>query len=524
MSDIHPPNGTRLRVFWVGEKRWFRGVVKKSTREDGSCIHHIQYEDGDSKWHNLAQEIWLELPGGKASATPKPPPAATSGAKRPAASSSSDAADSSPSAKKKVGGSSGAAVRGASPPAKGTKAPKAAAAPKPKPPTGPKPKPPKGPLPPSAFGKPPTELPPLIAVDPTKVDVFPCGVIRVRDAVPHAERQRLWDAVVCGGFDYREVVSSQGQNRNGANMWYTQAAGAPDILLHFNYYEPPVAEQPPPMSLLCAADAVFKAATRLDIAQHALEPRTGDDGEADDEASSTHGAGSSDEAGGGHAEADGASGASGSGRTGAGGASGEGGGEAEGGAGGRAGGEGGGEALKPRKEKKEKEQWVDEAAADAATLAENVAKKAAEEMRALLWPRKPNFRSVLAIGYRPTDSFRWHTDLAGEDGWVCSISVGATAVFEYLPTPSPSALRRARARAEGEEVVRVEVGSGDALLFHGGLLAHRLSAVEPQPDAAQLAGCHMEPYVRLNLQVRVFGSGLDYGLHELLERGFDYVN
>ena len=58
-----------------------------------------------------------------------------------------------------------------------------------------------------------------------------------------------------------------------------------------------------------------------------------------------------------------------------------------------------------------------------------------------------NARQVLAIGYRPSDSFRWHTDLAGEDGWVCSLSVGATAVFEYLPTAAPSALRRARAIA-----------------------------------------------------------------------------
>ena len=48
--------------------------------------------------------------------------------------------------------------------------------------------------------------------------------------------------------------------------------------------------------------------------------------------------------------------------------------------------------------------------------------QAKDEERRLLWPRQPNFRSVLAIGYKPTDSFRWHTDLAGEDGWVCLIS------------------------------------------------------------------------------------------------------
>lgn len=106
---------------------------------------------------------------------------------------------------------------------------------------------------------------------------------------------------------------------------------------------------------------------------------------------------------------------------------------------------------------------------------------------------------------------------------MCSLSVGATAIFEYLPTAAPSALRRARAIAGGEQVVQVEIGSGDAVLFHGGLLAHRLSSVDPEPAAAQLAGCHMGPYVRLNLQVRVFGSGLDLGLQDLLARGWDYV-
>ena len=509
-SDIHPDKGTRLRVFWVGEKRWFRGAVTKTTIEDGNRIHQILYEDGDSKWHNLADELWLELPvsakdatskgKGKESAAAKPSSkassaasgASNSAAKRPAASSSSDAAEPSPPPKKKAAAPS-AAKRAPSPPAKGPKQPKRSV--------------PAGPLPPDFFGQMPEGLPPLIGVDPSKVDVFPCGVIRVRDAVPLAERQRLWDAVVCGGFDFRDVAASNGQNRNGANMWYTQAAGAPDILLHFNYYEPPVNEQPPPMALLCAADAVFHAATKLEAAHHALEPaEAGEaggevDGEETDEhaasndGASTHGAASSDDAGATGAAADAADASD----------------VTDG-------------KKPPRKSKKIKEPWVDEAAADAATLAENVAKKEAAEMKALLWPRKPNFRSVLAIGYRPTDTFRWHTDLAGEDGWVCSISVGATAVFEYLPTPAPSALRRARAYSDGEGVVKVEVGSGDALLFHGGLLAHRLSAVEPQPDAAKLAGCHMAPYVRLNLQVRVFGADADTGLHELLERGFRYVH
>ena len=77
--------------------------------------------------------------------------------------------------------------------------------------------------------------------------------------------------------------------------------------------------------------------------------------------------------------------------------------------------------------------------------------------------------------------------------------------------------------------VRVEVGSGDCLLFSGGLLPHRVCHVEPADDE-QLAAANptsllgqMAPYVRLNMQVRVYGAGEAYGLTELLKRGYDYV-
>ena len=93
--------------------------------------------------------------------------------------------------------------------------------------------------------------------------------------------------------------------------------------------------------------------------------------------------------------------------------------------------------------------------------------------------------------------------MAGDDGWVCSISVGAAAVFEYLPLAAPSALRRARALAN-EEVIRVELASGDAVLFNGGLLPHRVVSVAPtagQPATSAIMN-HMAPYVRLNMQVK----------------------
>jgi hypothetical protein len=150
-------------------------------------------------------------------------------------------------------------------------------------------------------------------------------------------------------------------------------------------------------------------------------------------------------------------------------------------------------------------------------------RQAEEDSRRLLWPRRPNFRSVLAIGYRGSDSFKWHTDLAGDEGWVCSISVGAKAIFEYLPTAAPSALRRARAKAQ-EDTVRVEIDSGDALLFNGGLVPHRVAGVDAKAcEASPSLQAMMAPYVRLNLQVRVYGTSTAHGLHELLKRGYDYV-
>ena len=55
------PLGSRVKVFWTGERRWFFGVVDQSRREDGKRIHHVTYEDGDKKWHHLASESWLQV-------------------------------------------------------------------------------------------------------------------------------------------------------------------------------------------------------------------------------------------------------------------------------------------------------------------------------------------------------------------------------------------------------------------------------------------------------------------------------
>ena len=133
--------------------------------------------------------------------------------------------------------------------------------------------------------------------------------------------------------------------------------------------------------------------------------------------------------------------------------------------------------------------------------------------------RSTDFASVLAIGYRAHDAFGWHTDLAGEDGWVCSLSLGATATFEYLPVVAVSAAARAQARKE-KKPISVEIQSGDCVLFHGGYLPHRIAGCAadlPASFAHMAAGTGI---ARLNLQVRPYGASIKHGLRGLLASGF----
>ncbi|KAL1495701.1 hypothetical protein AB1Y20_016564 [Prymnesium parvum] len=122
--------------------------------------------------------------------------------------------------------------------------------------------------------------------------------------------------------------------------------------------------------------------------------------------------------------------------------------------------------------------------------------------------RSPTFHSVLAIGYRRGDAFSWHNDLAGDDGWTCSISLGAAALFEYLPRESatiPSAAQRARER-QSLLPVGVEVLSGDCLFFQGGHLPHRIARCADEPPAHFARMAEGTGLVRLNVQVRPYGA------------------
>lgn len=65
------------------------------------------------------------------------------------------------------------------------------------------------------------------------------------------------------------------------------------------------------------------------------------------------------------------------------------------------------------------------------------------------------------------------------------------------------------------------------VLFNGGLLAHRVASVASETTDREMGEAFardMAPYCRLNCQVRVYGAGDAFGLHELLARGFDYVD
>ena len=105
---------------------------------------------------------------------------------------------------------------------------------------------------------------------------------------------------------------------------------------------------------------------------------------------------------------------------------------------------------------------------------------------------------------------------AGDDGWVCSFSLGATATFEYLPKVATSAKNRVEARSEVEPI-SVEIGCGDCLLFHGGYLPHRVTHCDTTPSEAFKRMSADPSIVRVNLQVRIWGASDAHGLARLTE-------
>ena len=52
--------GRRIKVWWAGDKKWFKGTVTNWDISTGRKTliyrYKLEYEDGDTKWHELAEE------------------------------------------------------------------------------------------------------------------------------------------------------------------------------------------------------------------------------------------------------------------------------------------------------------------------------------------------------------------------------------------------------------------------------------------------------------------------------------
>mgnify|MGYP006131266605 CR=1 FL=1 len=442
------PRHTKIKVYWTGERRWFFGVVDDVAEEDGKRIHHVTYNDGDTKWHHLPSEWWLQIP---------------ETAKEKAA-------------KAKAEAERKAAERAAAAEQKASRTSTAVRKKRPRP--QPKPQSPRvdAPAPSNWVSQdvvPAVEtVPPLSPVSARTIEHLPMGVVKLSGFLSDEVRQCLYDKVITAGWDYRVSGSY-------ADSVYTNAAGAPNILLHYNYYSSPQPDQPPPMVVLQIADAIHRAYREMEAAEAEARPPdeqqqppplpqqpSSSQQQAVPAAASTQ------------AEV------------------------------------GGGEADRAARRARRARSGSGDAP-ESPNDAEYEAQLLAQRKARCKFPDDPDFQSLLALGYQATDSFRWHTDMAGDDGWLCSISLGATATFEYLPQIAPSARDRIEARKQLEPV-SVQVGCGDCLLFHGGYLPHRITHCEAVPSEwfARSAG---NSIARMNLQCRVFGASAGHGLHSLLQ-------
>ena len=45
-----PVVGSRVRVHWPAEHKWYRGSVATTQKQDGRLIFHVVYDDGDEGW------------------------------------------------------------------------------------------------------------------------------------------------------------------------------------------------------------------------------------------------------------------------------------------------------------------------------------------------------------------------------------------------------------------------------------------------------------------------------------------
>jgi len=109
--------------------------------------------------------------------------------------------------------------------------------------------------------------------------------------------------------------------------------------------------------------------------------------------------------------------------------------------------------------------------------------------------------SVLGICYTAVDAFDWHTDESGDAGphagWLVSVSFGASATFEYKAPVS--------AKGVAPDVFSVNLRHGDCLFSNGGVLEHRIAAVDHDRAPESFKEVAGQGIARLNLQIRKYG-------------------
>ena len=53
-SPLLPPVGSRLKLFWDTEGKWFEGIADAIAQEERVIMHRIRYDDGDIQVCRLA--------------------------------------------------------------------------------------------------------------------------------------------------------------------------------------------------------------------------------------------------------------------------------------------------------------------------------------------------------------------------------------------------------------------------------------------------------------------------------------
>lgn len=226
--------GSRVSVFWPGEGVCFPGKVASHDAE--SRLWFVQYEDGDSRVRRSSSSpaqrsscvacrpLTLNIPPPRTRRDPFLAPEQWHDLRTSLWAAASDAAELERQASRLFLPKLVTAARAQKAPAR----PRVTAA---------------SPLarPLATASSPPAR--PRAAERPRghELEYFPAGVVLLRRALSGSEQTALVDNALIAGFQHRATPK---------DALYTNAQGQPDVALHWNYYEPPPDDQPPPLSAL----------------------------------------------------------------------------------------------------------------------------------------------------------------------------------------------------------------------------------------------------------------------------------